>query len=87
MRCSTLKRNILISSLAMLFAITCAWGQTGTTSLRGVVNDKTGAAIVNAKVTLVNTSQGLKRETATNPSGESNSLVFGNLNRRIWNCR
>ncbi len=72
MKCSIsiLKRNILISSLVMLFAITCAWGQTGTTSLRGVVSDKTGAAIVNAKVTLVNTSQGLKRETTSNPSGE-----------------
>jgi hypothetical protein len=72
MKCSisNLKRNILISSLVMLFAITCAWGQTGTTSLRGVVSDKTGAAIVNAKVTLVNTSQGLKRETTSNPVGE-----------------
>ncbi len=72
MKCSIsiLKRNILISSLAMLFAITCAWAQTGTTSVRGVVSDKTGAAIVNAKVTLVNSSQGLKRETTTSGTGE-----------------
>jgi carboxypeptidase family protein len=70
MKWSMVKRNIPVLSLTLLFAFTCAWGQTGTTSVRGTVTDKTGAAIVNAKVTLVNTSQGLKRETMTSGTGE-----------------
>jgi hypothetical protein len=70
MKSSIVRRNILISSLAFLFAVVCAWGQTGTTSLRGAVTDKTGAAIANARVTLNNIDQGLKRETTTDNTGE-----------------
>jgi|HubBroStandDraft_6_1064221.scaffolds.fasta_scaffold05832_2 hypothetical protein len=73
---SILKRNILISSLAMLFTITCAWGQTGTTSLRGVVSDKTGATVANAKVTLTNVGQALKREATTTNTGEYEFLAL-----------
>ena len=70
------KRNILISCLAFFLAVTCAWAQTGTTSLRGVVSDKTGATVANAKVTLTNSGQGLKREFSTNGAGEYEFLAL-----------
>ncbi len=43
--------------------------QTGTSSVRGAVTDKTGSAIVGAKVAVVNAAQGLHREGATDGSG------------------
>src|SRR5579859_56375 len=43
--------------------------QTGTTSLRGTVLDKSGANVPGAKVKLENKAQALERETATNDSG------------------
>jgi len=76
MRWDLVKRNILICSVAFLFAVSCAWGQTGTTSLRGAVTDKTGAAIANAQVTLNNMGQGLKRETTTSNTGEYEFLAL-----------
>jgi Carboxypeptidase regulatory-like domain len=70
------KRNILIFSLAFLFAVSCAWAQTGTTSLRGAVTDRTGATIANARVMLNNIGQGLKRDTATSNTGEYEFLAL-----------
>jgi len=64
-----MKRHFLVGLVVLLFATTCAWAQTGTTSVRGAVTDKTGAAIVSAKVTVINEAQGLHRETATDGSG------------------
>jgi hypothetical protein len=71
-----MKRNILISAVIFLFAVTCAWAQTGTTSLRGVVTDKTGATVANANVTLTNVGQALKREMTTNNAGEYEFLAL-----------
>ncbi|MFI5072700.1 MAG: carboxypeptidase regulatory-like domain-containing protein [Terriglobales bacterium] len=76
MRWSSVKCNILISSVAFLFAVACAWAQTGTTSLRGVVTDKTGATVENAKVTLINIGLGLKRDSATSNAGEYEFLAL-----------
>jgi len=70
------KRNLLISSVALLFAVTCVWAQTGTTSLRGVVTDKTGATVANARVTLNNIGQGLKRDSTTSNAGEYEFLAL-----------
>jgi hypothetical protein len=63
------KRNLLVGFVVLLVGVTCAWSQTGTTSVRGAVTDKTGAAIVGAKVTVINAAQGLHREVATDGSG------------------
>ena len=52
MRWEFMKRNILVSLAAFLLAATSALAQTGTTSVRGTVIDKSGAAIVGATVTL-----------------------------------
>jgi hypothetical protein len=73
---SIAKRNTLVLSVAFLFAVTCAWAQTGTTSLRGVVTDKTGATVANANVTLTNVGQALKREMTTNNAGEYEFLAL-----------
>lgn len=67
--------------------------QTGTTSLRGTVLDKSGAAVSGAKVILENTSQALHRETKSSPSGEyeflglppgTYTLSFENPGFRKW---
>jgi hypothetical protein len=55
--------------MACLFVTVSAWTQTGTTSVRGAVTDKTGAALVGAKVTVTNAAQGLHREGATDGTG------------------
>ena len=74
MRGSSIKRILLIS--LVFLAVTHTWAQTGTTSLRGTVTDKTGAAIVTAKVTLTLTGQALQREIATNQVGEYEFLAL-----------
>ncbi len=70
MRWSSMKRNILISCATLLFVVTSAWAQTGTTSLSGAVTDKTGAAIVGANVTLSSSATGLNRSLETSSTGE-----------------
>jgi hypothetical protein len=70
MNLSLTLRNILVLICALVFAAIGAWAQTGTTSLHGVVMDKTGAAIVGAKITLANPAQGLTRETTTSSVGD-----------------
>lgn len=47
-----------------------AMAQTGTTSLRGVVVDKSGAAVTGAKITLTNVGKALQRQTTTGDDGE-----------------
>jgi hypothetical protein len=60
----------------ILFAASMSWGQTGTTSLRGTVLDKSHAAIGDAKVTLVDSAKGLQLEANTSPSGEFEFLAL-----------
>ena len=59
---------ILLSPLSL--------AQTGTTSVRGNVSDKTGAAIAGAKVTITNTAQALERETESGTSGDYSFLAL-----------
>ena len=51
-------------------------GKTRTTSLRGTVLDKTGAAIVGATVTLDNAAQAVHHQVKTGPSGEYEFLAL-----------
>jgi hypothetical protein len=76
MRWSSMKRNILASCLVILIGSACAGAQTGTTSVRGTVMDKSGAAISGAHVTIVNAAQAVQRETNTNASGEYEVLAL-----------
>ena len=48
---------------------TVATGQTGTTSVRGTVTDRTRATVAGAKVRVVSTAQALEREGLTDESG------------------
>jgi len=70
----SMKRNLLLCLVVCLLAVTCAWAQTGTTSLHGVITDRTHAAIVGAKVTLTNLAQAVTRETSSDSTGEYNFL-------------
>ena len=65
-----MKRNLLAGFVVFMFAVTCSWAQTGTTSLRGTVTDKTGASVGEANVSLDNLSQAFHRETQTSTTGE-----------------
>src|SRR5205807_8151174 len=56
--------------MVCLFVTISAYSQVGTTSVRGVVTDKTGAAVVGAKVTLSSAAQAFRREMQTNQVGE-----------------
>src|SRR5580700_8126053 len=55
--------------LSLIFS-KAAMGQTGTTSLRGIVLDKSGAVVVGAAVKLAEPSLGVQRATVSNSSGE-----------------
>jgi hypothetical protein len=64
-------RKLLFASFAVLLtlgAASRAFAQS-TGSIRGTVNDPSGAAIANAAVTLTDTGTGLSRDTVTNESG------------------
>ncbi len=69
MRWSSVKRNILIFSVAFLFAVTCAWAQTGTSSIAGTITDPQGKAVPGAKVTLTNVATNAKRSTLSTNTG------------------
>jgi len=70
MHWSLCKKYFLIALTILTLATAGASGQTGTTSVRGAVTDKSGAAIVGAKVTLLNSGQALQREAQTNEAGQ-----------------
>jgi hypothetical protein len=71
-------RNVFgyLSLFLFLLIESAAWGQTGTSSLRGVVLDNSGAAVVGARITLVNTARALQRATRSNNSGEYEFLAL-----------
>jgi hypothetical protein len=64
------RSSFLLLSLLVLFCVGLAQAQTGTTSLRGTVSDKSGGAIVGAKVMLRNTGLGLERTATTGETGQ-----------------
>jgi hypothetical protein len=74
---SSALRWVYLSAIAVFLLLTqSAYGQIGTTSLRGTITDKTGAAIVGAKVTLTNMGQALQRETVSGNTGEYEFLAL-----------
>ena len=74
MKWSSMKRHFILSFAVAVaicvLAVAGAWGQTGTTSVHGVVTDRSGAAAVGADVTLDNAEQGFHRVTQTGAGGE-----------------
>jgi len=67
---SAINRNFILASIVLMLVTAATWAQTGTTSLHGVVTDKSGASVSDATVTLSNTGQGIQRDTKTNKAGE-----------------
>jgi hypothetical protein len=63
---------VWVSSLFPAFSL----AQTGTTSLRGTVSDKSGSTVAGAKVRLVNPAQSYEREITTTESGEYEFLAL-----------
>jgi len=59
-----------------LLFTSCAWAQTGTTSLHGKVSDSSHAVVAGATVTLANQAQGFSRNTTTPPTGEFEFLAL-----------
>src|SRR5580698_8055497 len=69
-------RNVL-ALFAMCFVFLCSVNaQTGTTSVHGIVTDKSGAVIAAATVTLSNPAQGFQRSVSSNESGEYEFLAL-----------
>jgi hypothetical protein len=66
--CITLTSFCLLLVPCLLLA-PCAFGQVDEGSITGLVQDATGAVVPNAKVTLLNTDQGLSVVTNTDNSG------------------
>jgi len=61
--------------LCSVTMLTCS-AQTGTTSLHGVVTDKSHAVVAGAKATLLNSAQNFSREMVTPGSGEFEFLAL-----------
>src|SRR5438445_3906010 len=73
---SSMKRNLSISFVILLLSVSCAWTQTGTTSVRGTVSDKTSASVGDAKGWLDKASQAFHREMQTSTTGEYEFLAL-----------
>src|SRR5580765_931595 len=76
MKWSSMFRKAFQFGLVMLVLAGTCLAQTGTTAIRGVVTDKTGAAIAGATVKLSNPAQGFERQTVTTAAGEYEFLVL-----------
>jgi len=72
MRGSSIKRVLLLLAGlgTFLLSVPFSFAQTGTTSLRGVVTDKSGATIAGASVQITNATQGVERQMNTSGTGE-----------------
>jgi hypothetical protein len=72
---------VVVSVLGLLLAVPSAWSQA-TTSLRGTINDPSGAAIPNATVRITNVDTNLARTTTSDAEGiyVFTSLPPGNYN-------
>jgi len=75
----------VVIAFLMLVSCTALWGQaTATASLQGTVEDKTGAVMSQAEVTITNKDTGVARSTKTNSAGE---YRFDVLPVGIYNIR
>jgi hypothetical protein len=85
MRTCISKRSFILFSVSLLLAISGAWAQTGTTSLRGTILDKSGASVVGATIKLTAPELGVQRSTVSNDTGayEFLSLQPGTYSLRV----
>src|SRR5258707_12291275 len=64
------RSSFLFALIILLLGAGIARPQTGTTSLRGTVTDKSGGSIIGARVTLKNASLGSERTAMTGNTGQ-----------------
>ena len=64
--------KILVRLSLLLLSVVLLFGQSDNSYITGIVRDPSGAAIVNAKVTVRNESTGFERPTVTNETGVYN---------------
>lgn len=79
------RRFFILFSIYFLFCSSHSWAQTGTTSLRGTVLDKSGASIAAATVKLTEPSQAVQRTAISSSTGayEFSSLPPGTYSLRV----
>ncbi|HXW90716.1 MAG TPA: carboxypeptidase-like regulatory domain-containing protein, partial [Terriglobales bacterium] len=76
MRSFMQRRRFSLFPVCFLLSISCAWAQTGTTSLHGKVLDSTRALVAGATVTLDNQAQGFSRSAVSSSTGEFDFLAL-----------
>ena len=64
-----MKRLTVAWAVVMLAFSALSWGQSSTSSLRGIVSDQLGAVVVDAKVSLTNPGTGFSQSTTTDNLG------------------
>jgi hypothetical protein len=71
-------------TIAVVF-LALAWGQTGNSTISGVIRDSSEAPIPGAKVALLNSDSGVRQETSSNDSGiyRFANLVPGNYHLEV----
>src|SRR6266852_3400505 len=67
---SSYRKYFYPALLVLMLTAAGVWAQSSSSSLRGVVTEKSGAAIVGAQVTLSNVGQALQRQITTGQTGE-----------------
>src|ERR1700756_4088949 len=70
MNYASVRRFALFFVIISLFCMGIAQAQTGTTSVRGTITDKSGGAIVGAKVTIKDASLSIERTAITGNTGQ-----------------
>ncbi len=66
----SVRRSSFLFAIMFVLCIGIAQSQTGTTSLRGTITDKSGGAIPGVKVTLKNAALSFERTTTTGSTGQ-----------------
>ena len=76
MICDFVRRSSILAALILFLCAGLARPQTGTTSVRGTITDKSGGAIPGVKVTLRNAALSFERTTSTGATGQYEFLAL-----------
>lgn len=76
-----MRLSLALSLVAVMMLQSVTWAQSFYGNLRGNVTDAAGAAIVSAKVTLIEEATGVARSAVSSSSGE---YVFANINPNTY---
>ena len=79
-----LRKNLILSFGALLLATTSLWAQQVSGSIAGTVHDAQGAVVPNARILVLDVSQGDQRESVTNNEG---LFFFNPLKPSVYTVR